>query len=149
MAKYNLKDYTNYIGNVFSELTILSIGDPIGGNKRTRMCVCECSCGETVERNFFQVRNGKIKSCGHLRSQNAKSHLAKVDHKKGGETHNKSGKPSSNNTLGIKNVYWVESEKLYVVSIKRNGKLLRRRSKTLAGALEAKKQLLETLSSNT
>ena len=81
MAKYNLKDYTNYIGNVFSELTILSIGDPIGGNKRTRMCVCECSCGETVERNFFQVRNGKIKSCGHLRSQNAKSHLAKVDHK--------------------------------------------------------------------
>ncbi len=31
MAKYNLKDYTNYIGNVFSELTILSIGDPIGG----------------------------------------------------------------------------------------------------------------------
>lgn len=149
MTKYNLKDYTSYIGNIFGELTILSIGDPIGGNKRTRMCICKCSCGETVERNFFQVRNGKIKSCGHLRSQNAKNRLAKVDHRKGGETRNKSDKPSSNNTLGIKNVYWVESENLYVVSIKRNGKLLRRRSKTLAGALEAKKQLLQKLSSNT
>lgn len=148
MTKYNLKDYTNYIGNIFGELTILSIGDPVGGNKRTRMCVCKCSCGKTVERNFFQVRNGKIKSCGHLRSKNARSRLAKVDHRKGGETRNKSDRPSSNNKLGIKNVYWVESEDLYVVSIKRNGKILRRRSKTLEGALEAKRQLLETLANN-
>ena len=49
----------------------------------------------------------------------------------------------ANNTLGIKNVYWVESEGLYVVSIKKNGKYFRARSSTLEGAIAKKEELIE------
>lgn len=139
----NKKDFSSLIGQTFGELTILSIGEPLHDGSHTRECYCRCSCGVELTRNFFHVKGGRVKSCGHLRSEKSKEHAQKMGLSNVKKIRGISSKAQSNNTLGIKNVYWVESEGLYVVSIKKNGKYFRARSSTLEGAIAKKEELLE------
>ena len=62
------KDYTQYIGQTFGELTILNVTHsslkPNHGS--TQKFECLCSCGKKVDKNVYNVVNGNTKSCGHL-----------------------------------------------------------------------------------
>ncbi len=62
----------NIIGNTYHELTIQElIPKPTGGKYRTwntpTWVRCKCSCGKVVDLPFRGVKDGIIKSCGHLR----------------------------------------------------------------------------------
>ena len=139
----NRKDYSSLIGQTFGELTILSIGDPLHDGSHSRDCYCRCSCGVELTRNFFHVKAGRVKSCGHLRSEKAKVHAKEMGLRGAKKIRNVTAKAQSNNQSGIRNVYWIESEGRYVVSIKRNGKMVRARSSTLEGAIAKKEELLK------
>lgn len=139
----NRKDYSSLIGQTFGELTILSIGDPLHDGSHSRDCYCRCSCGVELTRNFFHVKAGRVKSCGHLRSEKAKVHAKEMGLRGAKKIRNVTAKAQSNNQSGIRNVYWIESEGRYVVSIKRNGKMFRARSSTLEGAIAKKEELLK------
>lgn len=139
----NRKDYSSLIGQTFGELTILSIGEPLHDGSHSRNCYCRCSCGVELTRNFFHVKAGRVKSCGHLRSEKAKVHAKEMGLRGAKKIRNVTAKAQSNNQSGIRNVYWIESEGRYVVSIKRNGKMFRTRSSTLEGAIAKKEELLK------
>ena len=139
----NRKDYSLLIGQTFGELTILSIGEPLHDGSHSRNCYCRCSCGVELTRNFFHVKAGRVKSCGHLRSEKAKVHAKEMGLRGAKKIRNVTAKAQSNNQSGIRNVYWIESEGRYVVSIKRNGKMFRARSSTLEGAIAKKEELLK------
>lgn len=139
----NRKDYSSLIGQTFGELTILSIGEPLHDGSHSRNCYCRCSCGVELTRNFFHVKAGRVKSCGHLRSEKAKVHAKEMGLRGAKKIRNVTAKAQSNNQSGIRNVYWIESEGRYVVSIKRNGKMFRARSSTLEGAIAKKEELLK------
>ena len=139
----NRKDYSSFIGQTFGELTIISIGEPLHDGSHSRNCYCRCSCGVELTRNFFHVKAGRVKSCGHLRSEKAKVHAKEMGLRGAKKIRNVTAKAQSNNQSGIRNVYWIESEGRYVVSIKRNGKMFRARSSTLEGAIAKKEELLK------
>lgn len=139
----NRKDFSSLIGQTFGELTILSIGEPLHDGSHSRNCYCRCSCGVELTRNFFHVKAGRVKSCGHLRSEKAKVHAKEMGLKGAKKIRNVTAKAQSNNQSGIRNVYWIESEGRYVVSIKRNGKIFRARASTLEGAIAKKEELLK------
>lgn len=50
------------IGLTFNELTVVNI-------LTNGMCDFKCSCGKVVSIKFSDVKNGKTKSCGHLKEQ--------------------------------------------------------------------------------
>ena len=139
----NRKDFSGLVGETFGELTILSIGEPLHDGSHARECYCRCSCGIELTRNFFHVKGGRVKSCGHLRREKAKAHAKEMGLKNAHRLRELNDEVQSNNKLGIKNVCWVESEGLYVISIKKNGKYFRARSSTLEGAIAKKEALLE------
>lgn len=39
---------------------------------------CRCSCGEEIDLPYYGVKNGIIKSCGHLRAEKAQETLAEI-----------------------------------------------------------------------
>lgn len=139
----NRKDFSGLVGQAFGELTILSIGEPLHDGSHARECYCRCSCGVELTRNFFHVKGGRVKSCGHLRRERAKAHAKEMGLKNAHRLRELNDEVQSNNKLGIKNVCWVESEGLYVISIKKNGKYFRARSSALEGAIAKKEALLE------
>lgn len=67
---------TNIIKQTFNELTILEyIGRPDTEKYKSwntgQWVKCRCGCGEIVELPLYGVKNGYIKSCGHLRKEKA------------------------------------------------------------------------------
>lgn len=60
----------NLIGKQFGELTVIAMGKDIPNTygRPISTWVCKCSCGKTVTVRGVQLRSGKTKSCGHLRS---------------------------------------------------------------------------------
>lgn len=73
---------TKLINKTFNELTIKEFIERPDTDKykswNTGCWVrCECSCGESVEAPLYGVQRGLIKSCGHLRSQQARETLRK------------------------------------------------------------------------
>lgn len=60
------KDYTEYIGKIFGELTILNVIESRKNSKILWKCECLCSCGKKVEKRLQSVLRGGTKSCGHL-----------------------------------------------------------------------------------
>ena len=54
------KSYNEYIGKNFGHLKILDVYR----NGKYRMAFCECDCGNRKEINFYNVIQGKTKSCG-------------------------------------------------------------------------------------
>lgn len=71
------KDYSDYIGKQFGELTILSISEPGENENRFRYCKCKCSCGKETNAQFQGVLNGNTKSCGHLNTKDYSEHIGK------------------------------------------------------------------------
>lgn len=73
----------NIIDAQFNELTIREFIEKPDTDKykswNTGVWVhCECSCGEFVDAPLYGVKNGFIKSCGHLRSQTARAAMMKI-----------------------------------------------------------------------
>lgn len=139
----NRKDFSAFIGQTFGELTILSVGEPLHDGSHSRSCYCRCSCGVELTRNFFHVKGGRVKSCGHLQREKARVHAKEMGLRGANKIRNVTTEAQSNSQSGIRNVYWIESEGRYVVSIKRNGKMFRARSSTLEGAIAKKEELLK------
>lgn len=63
------KDYTQYIGQTFNELTILNVKKEKGKSSIIWKFECLCSCGEKVVKRANQVLSGRARSCGHLKKK--------------------------------------------------------------------------------
>ena len=63
------KDYTQYIGQTFNELTILNVKKEEGKSSIIWKFECLCSCGEKVVKRANQVLSGRARSCGHLKKK--------------------------------------------------------------------------------
>jgi len=61
-----VKDENKCIGQTFGKLTAIK---PIGKTSRGKEWLFQCSCGNTIEAALGQVKAGKAKSCGCLRSK--------------------------------------------------------------------------------
>lgn len=67
----------------FNELTVRAVIEKPDTDKykswNTGIWVhCTCSCGNEIDAPLYGVKNGFIKSCGHLRSQTARESMMKV-----------------------------------------------------------------------
>lgn len=68
--KRNQQNKQVQIGNIYGKLTI--IGDaglkPASGGKNRHWSVCQCECGNIIEKMDNSLQSGAVKSCGCLRS---------------------------------------------------------------------------------
>lgn len=138
-----MKDFDWVIGKRVGELTILSYTPPLKELRHQRNCICQCSCGKQVEKRLSRVLGEEVKSCGHLRSLSGKIHSANLDQSKGYESRTSKDKAMSNSQTGIRNISKSENGDGYRVYLRRRGKQYRKRAKTLAEALLAKKELIK------
>ena len=60
------RDYSQFIGKTFGELTILDVMKTRKNSKILWECECLCSCGKKVKKRLNGVMRGNTKSCGHL-----------------------------------------------------------------------------------
>lgn len=70
--KYN---YDEFIGKQFGKIKIIEIFDKEINKHYIKYAKCLCECGNIVEKNFYDVKDGKITSC---RRCNSKLLLGKV-----------------------------------------------------------------------
>lgn len=138
---FNERDYSEILGKVYGELTILSYTKPLKKINFQRMCTCLCSCGKEVAVRLHHVLGGETKSCGHLKIESALKHSVNLDQEKSYEARTSIDKPiATNKTTGIRNISWSEREQKFIVSIKRHGKYFKGRAKTLDEAIRLKEQ---------
>lgn len=91
-----------------------------------------------------KVLNGDVKSCGHLIVGKPEN----LNQRKAYLTRTSKDKPLvTNQSTGIRNIYYSGKEKKYVVTIKRYGKQFRKRALTLRQAIEVKKELVVEIES--
>ena len=70
------KDYREFVGKTFGELTILDVKKEENKNAKGGYiwrCECICSCGKKTRPRLSGLLNGGTKSCGHLRTSRRKS----------------------------------------------------------------------------
>ena len=72
------RDYSELIGQIFGELTILKIVDSKENSKLVRRCECRCSCGKITKPRIVAVMNGCIKSCGHLKKKDYTQYIGQT-----------------------------------------------------------------------
>lgn len=60
ISKYK---YEDYIGKRFGKLVIIEIFDKMVNGHNIKYAKCECDCGNTVEKRFYDIKNGKITTC--------------------------------------------------------------------------------------
>ena len=138
------KDYSYLIGFKINELTILSYSEPIKELGSKRLCTCECSCGVVRDYLLSKVLNNEVKSCGHLKVGKPEN----FNQRKAYLERTSKDKPLlTNQSTGIRNIYYSGSERKYVVTIKRYGKQFRKRALTLKQAIEVKKELVAEIES--
>lgn len=138
---FNEKDYSEILGKVYGELTILSYTKLLKKINFQRMCTCLCSCGKEVTVRLHHVLGGETKSCGHLKIESALKHSVNLDQEKSYEARTSIDKPiATNKTTGIRNISWSEREQKFIVSIKRHGKYFKGRANTLDEAMRLKEQ---------
>lgn len=65
MVKYN---YNEFIGKRFGKITITDVYDKNFDNKTIKTAKCICDCGNTIEKRFYDVKDGKITSCQRCNS---------------------------------------------------------------------------------
>lgn len=70
-GNFKKKDYTQYIGQTFGDLTILDVtySSSKANHRPIRKFECLCSCGEKVVKRANQVLSGRARSCGHLKKK--------------------------------------------------------------------------------
>lgn len=71
----------NMIERTFNELTIKEFipkpnTDKYKSWNTSTWVKCKCSCGESVEAPLYGIQKGFIKSCGHLRKEQAATNLS-------------------------------------------------------------------------
>lgn len=54
-----------HIGEVFGRLEIAEIEY----NGRRNICICKCQCGNITKVPYYELKNGKVRSCGCLHSE--------------------------------------------------------------------------------
>ena len=79
------KDYTQYIGQTFNELTVLNVIKEEEKSSIIWKYECLCSCGEKVVKRANQVLSGRARSCGHLKGENLKKDYSNLIGQKFGE----------------------------------------------------------------
>ena len=122
------KDYSYLIGFKINELTILSYSEPIKELGSKRLCTL----------------NSEVKSCGHLKVGKPEN----FNQRKAYLERTSKDKPLvTNQSTGIRNIYYSGSERKYVVTIKRYGKQFRKRALTLKQAIDVKKELVAEIES--
>ena len=133
-------DYNSLLGKKFGELKVMGVVLI----KNQRMLYCHCSCGKEVYYKAFDVINGRNKSCGHLEGQALKTRNAELK-----EIQRNIDKPlSTNKTTGHKNISYNKNKNAYDVELARFGVRLRKRFKTLAEAVEFKKEAIKEIKQN-
>ena len=128
------KDYLEYIGKQFGELTILSISERDTKRNLYRYCTCKCSCGKEVITRVHNVLSGRSMSCGHIaiekmiesRNQNPNCRI-------------------DNKSTGIKNISFNKRSNMYVVRIERKGVKYQERTYSLEEAIKIKERILQEL----
>lgn len=69
---YNTTDYNKFIGLKYNEVTILRFVGYVLFPCKTKKSPCveiECSCGNKFVRTLERVKNGYVKSCGHIHTR--------------------------------------------------------------------------------
>ena len=66
------RDYTEFIGKTFGELTVLDIVKAKENSKFVQRFICLCSCGKNSRPRATDVVNGNVKSCGHIAREKRK-----------------------------------------------------------------------------
>lgn len=107
---------------------------------------CKCDCGNVVVVGKTRIVGGYTQSCGCLNRERSAENLRSLT-KDGGRIFKnrlKSDKPQSNNTSGIKGVWFDKSRGLWAAEIKIRGKRYRLgRFAKLEDAAAARKQAEE------
>lgn len=135
------KDYSDYIGKQFGELTILSISEPGENKNPLRYCKCKCSCGKETRTQFHGVLNGNTKSCGHLSRERAiETHSEKLKLRNERKEAN-----ISNESTGIKNISFDRNRCCYRVKIIRNKIRYSEHAYSLSEAIKIKERILQDL----
>ncbi|OZV12372.1 hypothetical protein CIW83_09765 [Tissierella sp. P1] len=109
-------------GKKFGKLTaIKEVGRGNGGNI---IYECECECGNTIEIESRNLRNGATKSCGCLQREKAEMNISNLfEHNSVNEFKEGTGlcflnsKLSKRNTSGVKGVSWNRNRNKWVAQI--------------------------------
>lgn len=133
-------DYNSLLGKKFGELKVMGV---VLINNR-RMLYCHCSCGKEVYYKAFDVIKGREKSCGHLEGLALRTRNAELK-----EIQRNVDKPlSTNKTTGHKNISYNKEKNAYDVELTRHGAKARKRFKTLAEAVDFKKEVIADVKKN-
>lgn len=69
------------IGERYGRLLVLEELDKRYGKKKERVFLCECDCGDTIEKPIQSLRSGRAKSCGCFQKE-ARTHQYRGSHGK-------------------------------------------------------------------
>lgn len=78
LLEQNVGKKTEMVGLTFDRLTVLS--EVRVTPSRTRIWLCQCTCGNTTEVEGGNLRSGQIKSCGCLRKESASMRKNNLTH---------------------------------------------------------------------
>ena len=112
-------------GKRFGKLTVLSLTDK--RRKRSRVWLCRCDCGNTIEATTRDLNRGAVKSCGCLKhlppdiSHEIKQNLHYVDGTCIENILSSRNRPVISRT-GVRGVYYQKRRNAYVAYIGFQGK---------------------------
>ena len=107
----------NLIGQTFGRLTVIEKTD-LRKNRKI-LWKCRCSCGNICLEMGYLLKNGQVKSCGCFARDSLRSQGIKNGIEKG---HIISTTINSNNTSGVKGVFWNSQKQKWHAKIKYNYK---------------------------
>lgn len=113
---------TYYIGVTFNRLTVKEY---VGKNERNEMIYkCECKCGNTKEVSLPQLKSNIVRSCGCLRNETLKK-AAQSQLVEGTNIASLKRGIQSNNSTGVKGVYFDKSRNKFKAYIGYKGKQIK------------------------
>lgn len=135
----------NLIDQKFGKLLVVSKQGTYNGKV---VWLCECECGNEKEVTTNNLKNGRTKSCGCIKSSVSKIYIkeaTKASLKRLRSADNDTPAEITNTTTGIRNIICVKRQKqtLFRVKIKRYEKKYEQYFSNLNRAKEAKKIVLE------
>lgn len=88
-----MKPIMSLTGQRFGRLFVLSKASPQTVGDRHSFWNCQCDCGRSYVASSNRLRQGKTRSCGCLRREQARVNVKRYAHKRGPSHHNwKTGK---------------------------------------------------------
>lgn len=137
-SRYNKDVKKNLVGKRYGRLVVTK---ELGHG----YVMCHCDCGNDKKIRKWQIMQGAIHSCGCLRKETVPNHGDIKSLSKDGTNLSMfiSKKLKSNNTSGVKGVYWDKARAKWMSTIKVKGVSKRKRFDTLEEAAEYRKMLEE------